>query len=170
MLLAAGSDSLLTNEEYEGWPDLQMFPTMAGYVLSTHENLKSYLSEAFMPCTIKGKPLEKVCLSAYCNRIIWCHNVPTYVSWGLTKAMHGTETTLSHDFKFSWKHTLLKYPTSYSSQYFYWVSSLAGPYTTALRSQWTDTQAMPQHPTGQRQYMNGRAMMWGVFNAYAFLW
>ncbi len=30
---------------------------------STHENLKSYLSEAFMPCTIKGKPLEKVCLS-----------------------------------------------------------------------------------------------------------
>ncbi len=28
----------------------------------THENLKSYLSEAFMPCNVEGKPLEKVCL------------------------------------------------------------------------------------------------------------
>ncbi len=26
----------------------------------THENLKSYLSEAFVPCTLKGKPLKKV--------------------------------------------------------------------------------------------------------------
>ncbi len=28
----------------------------------------------------------KVMTSAYYNRIIWCHNVPTYVSWGLTQA------------------------------------------------------------------------------------
>ncbi len=29
----------------------------------THENLKSCLSEAFMPYTVKGKPLKKVSLS-----------------------------------------------------------------------------------------------------------
>ena len=29
---------------------------------TTDENLKWYLIETYMPCTVKGKPLEKVCL------------------------------------------------------------------------------------------------------------
>ena len=117
-----------------------------------------------MPCTLKGKPLQKVCLgltfrdifsghcdimviysqymdslfyltnichlfrynqahlvsnqlleiinksifyqsiiqsSAYYDRIIWCHNVPTYVSEGLPQILHGTEATQRYHSRFS---------------------------------------------------------------------
>ncbi len=39
--------------------DLVHFPYQSAH---THENLKWFLSEAFMPSTVKGKHLEKVCL------------------------------------------------------------------------------------------------------------
>ncbi len=41
---------------------------------STHENLKWYFSETFMPCTVKWKPLENVCLDVAFRNICRGHS------------------------------------------------------------------------------------------------
>ncbi len=65
----------------------------------THENLKWYLCEAYMPCTVKGNPLEKVCLDLTFRDICrghWGHNVPTYFFWRLHLSKTLIKSSLGH--------------------------------------------------------------------------
>ena len=63
MFVWRGCQRIKNRAERTGWhKQSHVFPSLVpGF--NTHGNLKWYLSETFMPFTVKGKPLKKVCLS-----------------------------------------------------------------------------------------------------------